>query len=176
MNENMVYKSTLLRDVVREVLARTISIEDAAKQHNLPVDWIETKILDPNFEPPRPVNAKPTLLDELRNKPEQKQPRDVLTAEEKQLKAGWVDKLQKRRLFHVHVQCVREAAREVTVGWLTARAACEKYDVTAEDLQARIKDPNYLPERPLPPGHKPPASEQEPENKRKGGLLERIGF
>ncbi|SPF44745.1 hypothetical protein SBA1_550110 [Candidatus Sulfotelmatobacter kueseliae] len=171
---NPVYISTLLRDTATKVLNGTLTLEEAIKVSELPQEWIEAKINDETFEPPKPERKKKTVLDELREKPPV--PRDVLTAEEKQLKNGFIDKLQKRRLFHVHVQCLREAAREVQAGWLTERAACEKYDVTEEDLQARIKDPNYTPERPLPPGHKLSAHDQEQEDKKKGGILSRIGF
>ncbi len=164
---NQPYLSALLRDAVRDVLDfKTCTIEEAAKKYELPQEWIEAKINDPTFEPPQPERKKASRVEQLRTKPSV--PRDVLTDAEKKLKTGFIDPLQKRRLFHQHVQCLREAAREVSAEWLTERAACEKYDVKPEDLQARLKDPNYQPVRPLNPNEREAVKHKQ---KQRGGIL-----
>lgn len=144
---NWHYQSVCIRDAARDVLARKLSLEEAAKQYNVPQEWIECKVLDPQFEPPKVNEKKVTALDRLRETPAE--PRHVLTKEEKQLKHSFIDKLQKKRLHHTWVQCIVEAAREVHFKMLTLRAASEKYDVKPEDVQHRLKDNTWVPEAPL---------------------------
>lgn len=141
---NPAYLSTTLRDVARDVLAVSITIEAAAEKYELPVEWIEQKCLKGDeFEPPRPSRESDPRLNHLR---QPNVPRAVLTDEEKKLKRGFKD----RRHIQL-VQCIQEAACEVQYNQLTIEAAAEKYDVPISDIQKRMKDPSYEPEKKLPP-------------------------
>jgi hypothetical protein len=166
------YLGTLLRDVARDVLAGTITIKDASQKYDLPVEWIESKIVDPVYEPPKTQAASATLAG-VRNPPT---PRSVLTAEEKKLKDSFIDPLQKRRLHVNLVVGLGQAATEVQSKQLTIEAAADKYDVAVSEIQKRIKDPVYEPAKPLPPNHRPdPRREREKEDKKRGGLFGLFG-
>ncbi len=137
-------------EAARDVLARTLTFEEAAAKYDVTADFIENKIKDKTWEPPRPVLKAHSVIDTLRQTPVQ--PRDVLTAEEKQLKDTFIDPQQKRRVWVMFLVCLQQAANEFSHNVLTLRAAAEKYDVKPEDVLARSKDAAYEPPRPLAPG------------------------
>jgi hypothetical protein len=168
---NWHYLSTTLRDVSRDVLAGTITIQDASEKHELPIEWIEAKTIDPLFEPPKPALKNANLVG-LRSQPV---PRSVLTSEEKKLKDGFIDPLQKRRLYPNLVTGLGQAATEVQNKQLTIEAAADKYDVAVSDIQKRLKNPMYVPEQPLPPNHRvDPRSTNKKSDHRRGGSMEQL--
>jgi hypothetical protein len=169
---NWHYLSTTLRDAARDVVAGTITIKDASAKHDLPIEWIEAKATDPLFEPPKPALKNANLVG-LSNQPV---PRSVLTVEEKRLKDGFIDPLQKRRLHSHLVTSLGQAATEVHTKQLTIEAAAEKYDVAVSDIQKRLKDPMYQPEQPLPPNFRvDPRRANKKDNHRRGGSMELVG-
>jgi hypothetical protein len=160
---NPVYLATMLRDVARDVLAGSITMDDAAQKYDLPVEWIEQKCKQGDyFEPPQPARKADARLDHLRKKPS---PRSVLTEEEKSLKEGF-----RNRTPIQLVQCIEEATREVQSNQLTIEAAAEKYDVPISDIQKRMKDPSYEPERQLPPNCRPDPRVDKKHEKKRGGF------
>jgi hypothetical protein len=142
------YLSVLLRDVTRDVLARKITIEDATAQHDLPIAWIEAKILDSNFEPPHESPKKDSVLDNLRKPVAADGPRDALNGADQATKAAIKKDLdlaekQKYSTHPIRVRCVEQAACEVRTKVLTPRAASEKFNVSVEDIKAQIENPLY---------------------------------
>jgi hypothetical protein len=164
---NYVYLCTTLLNAAQEVLAGSISIEDAAQKYELPVEWIEQKCKQGEyFEPPRATRKADPRLDHLRKQPS---PRSVLTEQEKTLKNDFKD-----RRYNQLVQHIQEAAREVESNQLTIGAAAEKYDVPVSDIQKRMKDPYYAPERPLPPNCRRDPRLDKKNEKRRGGVLSKF--
>jgi hypothetical protein len=164
---NPVYLSTVLRDAARDVLAGAITIEDAAQKFDLPVEWIEQKCKQGEyFQPPQPTRKVDPRLNHLRKQPS---PRSVLTEQEKTLKDGFKD-----RRYSQLVQHIQEAATEVQSNQLTIEAAAEKYDVPVSDIQKRMKDACYAPERPLPPNCRRDPRLDKKSEKRRGGSMEQI--
>jgi hypothetical protein len=146
---NPTFLSTVLRDAARDVLVGSITMEDAAQKYELPVEWIEQKCWKGDeFEPPRPARMSDPRLNHLRT--QQPTPRAVLTEEEKNLKNGFKDRRHVQLVHHI-----QEAAREVQSNQLTIEAAAEKYDLPVSEIQNRLKDPFYEPERKLPPNCRP---------------------
>jgi hypothetical protein len=155
---NWQYLSTTVRDAAREVLAKTTTLKEAAQKYELPAEYIESKILDSTFEPPK-QRQRPnhSIIDTLRETP--LIPRDVLNVEDKATKAAIIKdteltQKEKRSTHPLRVRCIEQAARETKV--LTVRAAAEKYNVSEDDVRAQVKDPRYasLLEAPLGPNMK----------------------
>jgi hypothetical protein len=171
---NHSYLCTAVRDAAREVLAKTTTIKEVAQKYELPAEWIESKVLDSTFEPPQKrQHRNHSVIETLRETP--LIARDVLTAAEKTLKAGFIDPQQKRRLHAMHVVCVAEAATAVQNKQLTIRAACEMHDVTVDDVEKRLKDPSYEPPKPLPPNFRvDPRSTNKKSDHRRGGSMEQL--
>ena len=146
-----------VRDAARDVVNRVLSFEDAAKQYNVPVNFIEAKVNDPNYHPPRKPQEKSSLVEALRRAPAQ--PRDVLTAADQATKAAIKKDLeltaQQKGSTHPIVQrCIEQAACEVHSRVLTPRAASEKFNVSVDDIAAQIKNPYYAANLPAPLGPK----------------------
>jgi hypothetical protein len=137
-----------ISEAARDVLNRTLTFEEAAAKYDVTAEYIESKIKDSLWEPPRSATNIPSVIAELRQAPPA--PRDVLTAEEKKLKDTFGN-----RSWVMLSACLGQAASAVQHKELTLRAACEKFDVSPEDVQRRMKDPTYEPERTLAPGKKP---------------------
>lgn len=164
MVENWDFLDVSVRDAARDVDNRILSFEEAAKQYNVPVTFIEAKVNDPNYHPPRQPQAKSSRVDALRRAPAQ--PRDVLTAADQATKAAIKRDLeltaQEKGSTHPIVQrSIEQAACEVRSRVLTPRAASEKFNVSVDDIAAQIKNPYYASNLPAPLGPKQRAKQKQ---------------
>jgi hypothetical protein len=159
MEQNWDFLDVSVRDAARDVLNRKLTFEEAAKQYNVPVNFIEAKVTDPNYHPPRQPRQTSTVVDALRRAGPVEGPRDVLNAEDKATKAAIKKDLElaekeKRATHPIRVRCIEQAVREVvrTVDKITPRAAAEKYCISVEDVQGQLKNPYYATQLPVPLG------------------------
>jgi len=156
--QNWDFLDVSVRDAARDVLNHALTFEQAATKYSVPVEYVEAKVTDPQYHPPRQQRKTSTIVDALRRSPTV-QPRDVLNAEDKVTKAVVIKDTEhilkeKRSIHPKRVQCIIEAANEVNAKVLTPRAAAEKYNVSIEDVQGQVKNRFYASELVAPLGPK----------------------
>lgn len=161
MQHNWHFLDVSVRDAARDVLNKSLTFEEAAAKYSVAVAYIEAKVTDPDYHPPQLQKKTSTIVDALRHSAPV-QPRDVLTAEEKATKAAIIaDKKaiekEKRSPHPFRVQCIKEAARDVTAKRLTPRAAAEKFNLAVEDVIGQVANPLYAEQlkAPLGPNERP---------------------